>query len=183
MLTLRQLPLYAAVLLALAGSAEAPPASAQSLPARDGEIFAGGLGRYQLTHMMLGDIGWISADGIWSERAHKRKIASIEDFLTTPHAQDLAFNELFRKHVSRLKQNGSMKHIGQEYVAPRLGRFTVTEYGISAAAHLLGTLRTKEVLEKLQLREQDKSVSLTPEEDRAVKRMRDFSEIPNEKLQ
>ena len=181
--TLKQLPLCTAILLALAAPAGVLPASAQPRPSGTEEFFGGGLGSYQLTQTMLGDIGWIGADGIWSKRAHRWKVGSAEDFLNTPKAQEAAISEYFRHLETRLKRNRSMDHVGQEYVAPRLGRFTVTEGGIVAAAHLLGALRTKEVLDKLQMRQNDKSISLQPEEDRAVKRLRDFSEIPYEKLQ
>jgi hypothetical protein len=158
-------------------------AFSQTSPAIEGQFFGGGLGRYQITQTMLGDIGWISSDGIWSKRAQKWKVGSKEDFLDSPRAQEAAIEEYFRRLEGRLKKNGSMSHVGQEYVAPRLGRFMVTESGVVAAAHLLGTLRTKEILDKLRMRRNDKSILLLPEEDRAVKRMRDFAEVSYEKLQ
>ena len=89
--------------------------------------------------MALQDLGYKDAQGNWTG---KDGIESKEDFLSNPDVQEKAFTE-WEPMVKRYnKSKGLDKYIGQDFQG-----ITVTEDGLAAAAHLIGSKGLKQMFD------------------------------------
>ncbi len=136
------------------------------------------LGAYQLQPDALRDIGWKDADGHWTKLARAHGVNSDQAFLTRPAAQKAAMRVYTRRNREQLVANGSMEHIGKEYVSPNHKQFVVTEAGLAAAAHRSGARATKKVLEKLASKAAGNSPDFDRNELATITRLREFGDGP-----
>lgn len=92
----------------------------------------GFMGRYQIGKPALRDIGWMNGNE-WTAEAAEYGVASQEDFLANPAAQDAAI-ELYHQTLWRYLANyGMTEYIGQTYQG-----IEITASGLIAGAHLVG---------------------------------------------
>ncbi|MBI3507284.1 MAG: hypothetical protein HY059_20810 [Proteobacteria bacterium] len=136
------------------------------------------LGRYQLTPIALADIEWRNLDGTWTKEARKHGVRSDHDFLSKPSAQEDAFTAYMRRNEEQLQANGSKHHVGEKYCDHEGKSVKVTEAGLAASAHREGARATKDALDKLKSKRDGNPREFTDAEKRAIKRMRDFADVP-----
>jgi hypothetical protein len=92
---------------------------------------SGALGAYQLTPIALEDIKWRDENGVWSKASG---IASDEEFLNNPLAQEIALKEYLARNEKILRNEGFEPPLGQ-VIQGLEGELTVTENGLAAAMH------------------------------------------------
>ncbi|MCS6890634.1 MAG: hypothetical protein RMK64_10815 [Rhodovarius sp.] len=99
---------------------------------------SGALGRYQFLPVALQDIGWRLPDGRWSALAAQHGVASEEDFLARPAAQEAAMTAFLQRLEAQLQRLGLTDRRGM--VLRGLGgqEIPLTEAGLIAAAHRRG---------------------------------------------
>jgi hypothetical protein len=90
----------------------------------------GYLGKYQMGKLALVDAGYKDKDGNWTG---KGGVNSKEDFLSSPEAQENAFDEYKRSQWRDIENRELDKYIGKE-----VGGIQITASGLLAGAHLLG---------------------------------------------
>lgn len=140
---------------------------------------SGALGRYQLTHLALRDLGWKDAGGGWTALAARHGVGSEADFLSNPAAQEAAMGAYLRRAEAQLDRNGSLSRSGG--AVPGLDGTTValTEAGLVAAAHRRGA---GSVARYLAHRAAPAETPLSPADRRAFaaveRRLREFAETP-----
>lgn len=139
---------------------------------------SGAMGRYQLTLLALRDINWKDVDGAWTDLARKHKIDSDSAFLANSTAQEAAMTAYIDRNEEQLKANGSKDHLDKTYKGRDGMNFTVTEAGLAAAAHREGPAATRGALEKLKAKAAGNHRTFTKNEARAIKRIRDFQDVP-----
>jgi hypothetical protein len=96
--------------------------------AQDGQGI-GAIGRYGFRATSLKAIGWMDANGNWTDKARANGASSPESFRDSPAAQEAARVEYMGKLKSELKANGSWETIGQTVEG-----HVITEAGLIAAA-------------------------------------------------
>jgi hypothetical protein len=146
------------------------------------------LGRYQMTEDALKDAGFKDLKtGEWTEKAHDLGVASTEDFLKNPLAQEIALADSTDKKDGFLKDNGAKDYLGQTIEGIK-GDFEITEAGLAAAAHREGAKGTKEYLDHLKNHDWKSDPETFPsgkdKEFRAIEtRLRTFEQVPYRKGQ
>ena len=93
----------------------------------------GYMGRWQMGHMALIDIGFMTNSTTYSATAAKFGVYSDEDFLNSPEAQDYCIQLYDKKLVKYIEYFGDQKYIGQT-----MWNIKITLSGLVAAAHLVG---------------------------------------------
>lgn len=93
----------------------------------------GYMGRWQLGHMALQDIGFMDSSYKYTSLAASYGVQSDEDFLNTPSAQDYCVLEVHKKMLSYIKYYGDEQYIGQTK-----WDIKITLSGLIASAHLVG---------------------------------------------
>jgi hypothetical protein len=142
---------------------------------------SGAKGRYRFKNLALRDIDWMDAHGHWTKEAAKHGVRSDHDFLSKPSAQEDALTAYMRRNDTQLQSNGSKEHVGQKYCDHEGRSFEVTEAGLAASAHREGARTTKYALDKLKSKRDGNPREFTDAEKKAIKRMRDFADVPYEK--
>ena len=94
----------------------------------------GALGKYQLRKDGLIDTGYLTKDNKWTG---KNGIKSIEDFLNTPKAQEMVFDEYMKVQYRYLSHYGETKYVGAKFKGVKYD-FKVTDTGLLAAIHRVG---------------------------------------------
>lgn len=94
----------------------------------------GALGRYQIRQDGLKDAGFINKNGQWTGKGNVR---SIEEFLRSPEAQNLALRDYSAKLDQQLKSKGLEDRIGQT-VKGVLGDIEISRGALAAAGHRHG---------------------------------------------
>jgi hypothetical protein len=107
---------------------------------------SGALGRYQLTEGALTDAQWMSAQGYWNP---SNGVLSAEDFLNNPEAQEDAMTDVMQRNDEQLEAKGVTRYIGQTYQGLN-GSITVTQAGLSTAAHRQGATAVATYLSALE---------------------------------
>ncbi len=101
----------------------------------------GYLGRYQMGKMALQDAGFMNGDGSWTALANSYGVYRKSDFLGSPDAQDAAVR-FYHKRLRRYIKNYDMdQYIGSTYQGG-----IITESGLLAACHLVGTKKVRNAL-------------------------------------
>ena len=93
----------------------------------------GYMGRWQMGHMALQDIGFMINSTTYSSMAAKFGVYSDEDFLNSPAAQDYCIQLFDKKLYGYIKYYGDEKYVGQT-----MWDIKITLSGLVAAAHLVG---------------------------------------------
>lgn len=140
---------------------------------------SGALGAYQLTPIALEDIKWRDENGVWSKASG---IASDEEFLNNPLAQEIALKEYLARNEKILRNEGFEPPLGQ-VIQGLEGELTVTENGLAAAMHREGAPMVKRYLKALASQNWVNDESRWPEKQRPMiraieDRLRDFADIP-----
>lgn len=140
---------------------------------------SGALGAYQLTPIALEDIKWRDKNGVWSKASG---IASDEEFLNNPLAQEIALKEYLARNEKILRYGGFEPPLGQ-VIRGLEGELTVTENGLAAAMHREGAPAVKRYLKALASQNWISDESQWPEKQRPMiraieDRLRDFADIP-----
>lgn len=135
------------------------------------------MGRYQVLNGSLMDARWKDRFGQWTERATAAGIATDDDFLANPAAQEAAFNDVLRSYERQLRANGSMSSVGRRITGVSGNVITVTEGGLVAAAHRAGARAVADYLRSRTAGQQPSPA------DRATfaqveTRIREFSTVP-----
>lgn len=112
---------------------------------------AGYLGMYQMSEILLVDIGWLGSDGkydnnytnggMWTSKAQGYGVTNKDTFLSNSAAQDAAVTEALDKNW-----NTYLKSYRQ-YAGQTLNGYDLTMSGLVAAAHLVGWSKVKTFLE------------------------------------
>lgn len=100
---------------------------------------SGALGRYQFLPSTLFDLGWQDRHGNWSGLAARHGVASEEDFLANPAAQEAAMGAFLRRVEAQLERNGAMAQRGATVRGVDGAEIALTEGGLVAAAHRRGS--------------------------------------------
>ncbi len=96
-------------------------------------------GAYQFGSSALIDAGFLDAKGNWTSLAKSFGVTSFSTFLSTPLAQDAAFENFTEKNFDYLKNY-------QSYVGKTVGGIVITQSGMLAGAHLVGQRAVKTFL-------------------------------------
>ncbi|CUW38348.1 conserved protein of unknown function [Magnetospirillum sp. XM-1] len=152
--------------------------SAEQINDGYGERHPGGaLGRYQITPITLDQAGW-KIGGAWTDKAREHGVASDEDFLKNPAAQEAAMSDIMREAERQADSKGLYSHAGRTYSGVGGESVTITDAGIAAAAHRHGAGATANYI-----RRRVNGRKAAAPEDRArdkqiEKRLRDFEKVP-----
>jgi hypothetical protein len=148
---------------------------------RDGYLSRNGkaLGAYQLTPDALRDIGWLDADGHWTE---KSGVTDYTAFWTSPLRQEIALKEFLLRNRQLLAANNFEVPIGQSVQGIK-GDFTITENGLAAAMHREGEPRVRRYLKFLAKQGWTSDETKFPGESADIfrhieTRLREFADIP-----
>lgn len=101
----------------------------------------GYLGRWQLGHLALQDVGFMSDSKTYSDLAASYGVKSDEDFLNSPAAQDYCVQALHKKIWGYIRYYGDEQYLGQT-----MWNIKITISGMVAAAHLVGAGALHEML-------------------------------------
>lgn len=124
---------------------------------------SGALGRYQIMPDTLDGIQWRNPDGTWTEKARAHGVASDEEFLRNPKAQEAALDRVMAQYEKEANDAGLFERVGQK-IEGRVDGITVSEAGIMAAVHTGGPTGTRRYLEKI-----DQADGLSQNADLTVK--------------
>ena len=105
----------------------------QNVSTKEGDTF---YGAYQFGPSALTDAGFLDNHGNWTTLAESFGVSSYSTFLSTPSAQDAAFQNFTQKNFEYL-------HNFQSYIGKTIGGVHITESGMLAGAHLLGERNLK----------------------------------------
>ena len=105
----------------------------QSVSEKHGDIF---YGAYQFGPSALTDAGFLDKQGNWTTLAGSLGVTSYSTFLSTPSAQDAAFQNFTEKNFGYLRNF-------QSYIGKTIGGVHITESGLLAGAHLVGQKSVK----------------------------------------
>lgn len=142
-------------------------------------LFHGGLGRYQLTAIVLQKIGMLKADH--REWTGKHGVVSAAAFLRTPVAQEKALEDVMTEIRRSLAARGVLAMIGLEIRSPK-GDFRITESGLMAASHAEGAGSVAAFLKSARRRggavsASDQMPHRTITFSKIENRLRDFADI------
>ena len=108
----------------------------------------GYLGKYQMGEYALVDVGFyyesnndyknIDWKGGWTKKAKEYNINSVNDFLNTPKAQEVAIRLYHNKIIEYIKHYNIDRFIGSKY-----NDIEITLSGLLAACHLVGITTIK----------------------------------------
>jgi len=143
-----------------------------------GERHPGGaLGRYQITPITLDQAGW-KIGGTWTDKAREHGVASDDDFLKNPAAQEAAMSDIMREAERQADSKGLYNHSGRTYPGVGGESVTITDAGIAAAAHRHGAGATANYLRRrVNGRKADAPEDRTRDKQ-IEKRLRDFEKVP-----
>ncbi|MBR0679841.1 hypothetical protein GXW74_05035 [Roseomonas eburnea] len=99
---------------------------------------SGALGRYQFVPVALRDIGWVDAEGGWTEAAARHGVSDEAGFLASPAAQEAAFSAFLARQETILDRGGALASAGATITALDGTAITLTEGAMVAAAHRRG---------------------------------------------
>ena len=108
----------------------------KSVSETDGDVF---YGAYQFGPSALTDAGFLDSQGNWTVLARSLGVTSYSTFLSTPSAQDAAFQNFTEKNFDYLRDY-------QSYIGKTIGGVYITEFGMLAGAHLVGHGYVKQFL-------------------------------------
>ena len=110
--------------------------------ARDGyglrNATSGALGRYQFLPVALRDIGWMDADGRWTEAAARHGATDEGAFLANAPAQEAALSAYLARQEAILDRMGALGAVGTTLTGLDGQPITLTEGALVAAAHRRG---------------------------------------------
>lgn len=99
---------------------------------------SGALGRYQFVPAALRDIGWLDAEGGWTEAARRYGVTDEAGFLASPAAQEAALSAFLARQEVILDRGGTLAAAGATIAAMDGSAITLTEGALVAAAHRRG---------------------------------------------
>ncbi len=99
---------------------------------------SGALGRYQFLPIALRDIGWMDAEGAWSETAQRHGVTDEASFLASPAAQEAAMSAYLARQETILDRGGTMGSVGLTIRGLNGQEITLSEGALVAAAHRRG---------------------------------------------
>ena len=99
---------------------------------------SGALGRYQFVPVALRDIGWMNADGGWTEAANRQGVVDEASFLANPTAQETAMTAFLARQEAILDRGGTLGAVGETITLLDGSAITLTEGALVAAAHRRG---------------------------------------------
>ncbi|MEO3470316.1 hypothetical protein AAFN86_00510 [Roseomonas sp. CAU 1739] len=139
---------------------------------------SGALGRYQFVPMALRDIGWMNADGGWTEAAARQGVTDEAGFLASPAAQEAAMSAFLARQETILDRGGTLAAAGTSVTALDGSSITLTEGALVAAAHRRGA---GTLARYLAHRQNTPDAALTPAQRSAFEsveaRLRGFAEV------
>ena len=100
----------------------------QNVSTKEGDTF---YGAYQFGPSALTDAGFLDEQGNWTTLAKSFGVSSYSTFLSTPSAQDAAFQNFTEKNFDYLRDY-------QSYIGKTIGGVHITESGMLPGAHLVG---------------------------------------------
>jgi hypothetical protein len=103
------------------------------------EVENGALGRYQMLKGALVDAGWKNKDDTWTEKAEEAGVKNDSDFLKNPEAQEQALTDALEAYHGQLKRDGALDYVGKTITDSAGNQLTVSEAGLTAAAHKQGS--------------------------------------------
>lgn len=101
----------------------------------------GYLGRYQMGELALREAEFLDENGNWTAVAKSYGIASKADFLNSPEGQDAAILACHKRVWGYIRHYGLDDYVGKTYQGIR-----VTDSGLLAACHLVGTQAMRQAL-------------------------------------
>jgi len=99
---------------------------------------SGALGRYQFLPIALRDIGWMDAEGAWTEAAARHSMTDEAGFLATPAAQEVAMSAYLARQEAILDRGGTLAAAGATIRGLDGREITLNEGALVAAAHRRG---------------------------------------------
>ena len=102
----------------------------------------GYMGKYQFGSIALRDIGFYDNNNNWTEKASEYGVYSKETFLNNPEAQEAAIRMLLKNNWRYLTNYGLL-----DYIGTTMNGVLITEFGLLAAAHLVGIGGLKKAIE------------------------------------
>jgi len=99
---------------------------------------SGALGRYQFLPIALRDIGWMAADGSWTEAAAAHGVTDAASFLANEHAQEAAFSAYLARLELLLERLGALGAAGATITGLDGRPIVLSEGALIAAAHRRG---------------------------------------------
>ncbi len=139
---------------------------------------SGALGRYQFVPMALRDIGWMDAEGGWTEAAARHGVTDEAGFLASPAAQEAAMTAFLARQETILDRGGSLAAVGETVTLLDGTSLTLTEGAMVAAAHRRGA---GTLARYLAHRRTTPDAPLTPAQrsafDSVEARLRGFAEV------
>ena len=99
---------------------------------------SGALGRYQFVPMALRDIGWMDAEGGWTEAPAGHGVANEGGFLAGPAAQEAAMSAFLARQGAILDRGGTSAVAGKTITGLDGSPIALTEGALVAAAHRRG---------------------------------------------
>ncbi len=99
---------------------------------------SGALGRYQFVPAALRDMGWMDAEGRWTEAAGRFGVTDEASFLASPAAQEAAFSAFLARQETILDRGGTLAQAGETITMLDGSTITLTEGAMVAAAHRRG---------------------------------------------
>lgn len=99
---------------------------------------SGALGRYQFVPAALRDMGWMDAEGRWTEAAGRFGVTDEASFLADPAAQEAAFSVFLARQETILDRGGTLAQAGETITMLDGSTITLTEGALVAAAHRRG---------------------------------------------
>jgi hypothetical protein len=99
---------------------------------------SGALGRYQFLPIALRDIGWMNAEGGWTEAAARHGVTDEASFLATPAAQEAAMSAYLARQEAILDRGGTLGAVGLTIRGLDGREITLSEGALVAAAHRRG---------------------------------------------
>lgn len=139
---------------------------------------SGALGRYQFVPVALRDIGWIDANGGWTEAAARYGVTDEAGFLASPAAQEAALSAFLARQEVILDRGGTLAAAGATITALDGSVITLSEGALVAAAHRRGA---GTLARYLAHRRDTPDAALTPAQRAAFEsvehRLRGFAEV------
>lgn len=99
---------------------------------------SGALGRYQFLPIALRDIGWMAADGSWTDTAARHGVTDEAGFLADANAQEAAMSAYLARQEAILDRMGTLASRGQTIAGLDGTPITLSDSALVAAAHRRG---------------------------------------------
>ena len=139
---------------------------------------SGALGRYQFLPVALRDIGWMDAEGAWTDLAASHGVTDEAAFLASPAAQEAAMSSFLARQETILDRGGTLAVAGRTITGMDGAPIALTEGALVAAAHRRGA---GTLARYLAHRTQTPDAPLTPAQRAAFEsvehRLRGFAEV------